>query len=244
MNLTDVDDKIIRRAVEQGKTIGRGDGADRGDLSPRPRVPAHPARGELSEGDGLHPADDRPRRAADRSRRGVSGGGRLGLLRDRQVSRLRQAVAARHARGEERRARSAGRLHQGERAGLRSLEGGEARGRAVRCGVGLAVGARPPGLASRVLGDGHGPARRDARPARRRDRPHLPASRGRDRPERGRDRKALLPLVVPRRVPADRRRQDGQAGRERAHRRGAAQRRACRRRRCGISSSTRTTARS
>ena len=50
----------------------------------------------------------------------------------------------------------AGRLHEGERAGLRALEGGEARGRAHRRRVGFAVGARAPGLASRVLGDGDG----------------------------------------------------------------------------------------
>ena len=43
-----------------------------------------------------------------------------------QVSGVRQALAARHAGDQDRRARGAGRLRQGERAGFRALEGGEA----------------------------------------------------------------------------------------------------------------------
>ena len=61
MNLTDVDDKIIRRAHEQGKTI-------REVTEPitaifhedREYLRIERGRG-LSEGDGLHPADDRAR---------------------------------------------------------------------------------------------------------------------------------------------------------------------------------------
>ena len=68
MNLTDVDDKIIKRAHEQGKTITRGDRADHRDLSRGSEVPAHRGRRGLSDGDGLHPADDRARRATARRR--------------------------------------------------------------------------------------------------------------------------------------------------------------------------------
>ena len=84
-----------------GEDDRRGHRAGHRDLPSGSRVPPHPAGRGLSEGDRLHPADGRARRAADRARRGVQGGGRLGLLRDRQVPRLRQALAPRHARGED-----------------------------------------------------------------------------------------------------------------------------------------------
>ena len=214
MNLTDVDDKIIKRAQEQGKTIREVTAPVDRDLPSRSRVPAHPARGGLSEGDRLHPADDRARRAADRARRGVPGGGRLGLLRDRQVSRLRQALAPRHARGEDAAracSRTTTRKENAQDFALwkAAKPEDEAHGR----GVGFTVGPRPPRLAPRVLGDGDGPARRDARPPLRRHRPHLPAPRGRDRAERSGDGEAVLALLVPRRVPAHRRREDGEARR-------------------------------
>ena len=150
MNLTDVDDKIIKRAHEQGKTITRGHRARDRDLSSRSRVSAHPAGGGVSEGDRLHPADDRARRAADRARRRVSGGRSLGVLRHREVSRLRPALAARHARDQGGRARHPGRLQQGERAGLRALEGGEAGGRGRRAPRGIPRGdaAGPAGTSN------------------------------------------------------------------------------------------------
>ena len=50
----------------------------------------------------------------------------------------------------------------------------------------VAVGAGPPGLAHRVLGDGPALPRRRVRHPRRRARPDLPAPRERDRPVQGR----------------------------------------------------------
>ena len=67
---------------------------------------------------------------------------------------------------------------QGGSARLRALEGEQAgRGHVV----GLAVGARPAGLAHRVLGDGGEAPRPRVRDPRRRPRPRLPAPRERDR---------------------------------------------------------------
>ena len=103
MNLTDVDDKIIKRAAEQGKTITRGHRAGHRDLPSRSRVPAHRARRRMYP----KATDYIPQMIALVERlieRGVAyqGRGRLGLLRDRPVSRLRPALAPRHARGQER----------------------------------------------------------------------------------------------------------------------------------------------
>ena len=97
MNLTDVDDKIITRAAA-GEDDPRGHRAGHRDLSSRSRVsPNRDGRG-VSEGDGAHSGDDRARRAAHGARARVSGGGRIRVLRDRALSRLRKALAARHAR--------------------------------------------------------------------------------------------------------------------------------------------------
>ena len=67
---------------------------------------------------------------------------------------------------------------QGRSTRLRALEGQQAgRGH----GLGRAVGARPAGLAHRVLGDGGAAARPGLRDPRRRARPRLPAPRERAR---------------------------------------------------------------
>ena len=72
----------------------------------------------------------------------------------------------------------------------------------------------------------------------------LSASRGRDRAVRGGDRRDVLALLVPRCVPADRRRQDGQAAGQRHDGPGDARGAGSRRRRSATSCSTRTIARS
>ena len=61
MNLTDVDDKIITPRARAGEDDSRGHRAGDRDLSRGSRVSAHRARRGVSEGDGLHPADDRAR---------------------------------------------------------------------------------------------------------------------------------------------------------------------------------------
>ena len=143
MNLTDVDDKIIRRAHEQGKTIR--------EVTEPVTAIFHEDREYLRiEAAEVYPkaTDYIPQMIALVERliaRGVAyqaEDGSVYFAIDRFPG-VRQAVASRHARGQDRRARRAGRLLEGERAGLRALEGGEAGGRGDRRGVGLAVGPRP-----------------------------------------------------------------------------------------------------
>ena len=87
---------------------------------------------------------------------------------------------------------------------------------AIGRGVGFTVGPRPPGLASRVLG--HGDATCSARrstftaAASTSIFPHHEDEIAQSEAATG---KTVLALLVPRRVPADRRRQDGEARRER-----------------------------
>jgi cysteinyl-tRNA synthetase len=85
-------------------------------------------------------------------------------------------------------------------------------------------GARPAGLAHRVLGDELRAARRTLRHPRRRHGPAVPAPRERDRAERGRERRPFVRLDA-QRLPQRRRREDVQvAGQLLHHRRRAAQR--------------------
>ena len=190
MNLTDVDDKIIKRAREQGKTI-------REVTEPVIEI-FHEDRQYLR----IQRAEHYPRATeyipqmielVERlvERRVAYQAEEVGVFRDRPVSGLREAVAARHARGQDGCAGRAGRLLEGERAGFRALEGGEAGGRGGGRGVGFAVGPGRAGLASRVLGDGDRAVGRDARPALRRRGPDIPAPRGRDRAVGGGDRETF-----------------------------------------------------
>jgi cysteinyl-tRNA synthetase len=166
MNLTDVDDKIIIRREQQGKTITQVTDpvvevfhADREylrieDAEHYPRATAYiPQMIALVErliANGVaYQADDGAVYFAIASSRGY---GRLSRLDTREIQ-----SGARVAQDD---------YSEGERAGLRALEGGEARGRGVRRGVGFAVGPRASGLASRVLGDGDVHSWRDARHAR------------------------------------------------------------------------------
>ena len=78
---------------------------------------------------------------------------------------------------------------------------------AGRAGVALAVGRRPPRLAHRVRGDVARPARRRLRHPRRRPRPRLPAPRERAGPGRGRGAHLRPPLGA-QRLRRGRRRED------------------------------------
>ncbi len=157
MNLTDVDDKIIRRAHEQGKSIQQVTEpitkifhADREYLRIE-RAEVYPkatdyiaqmiALVERLVAHGVaYPADDKSVYFA------------IVALSD-----LRAAVAPRYARCPGGCARLAGRVLQGECPGFCTLEGSKARRRSIGRRVGFAVGARAAGLASRVLGDGDRP---------------------------------------------------------------------------------------
>ena len=116
-----------------------------------------------------------------------------------------------------RRPRRQRQLRQRRRAGLRAVEGDQAR----RADLGLRAGPRTPGLAPGMLGDGAAAAGAAAhRPARRRHRPDLPASRKRDRAERRRHGHALLAVLGARRAPDHRQREDVQVARQRLQRQG------------------------
>ena len=133
------DHRALGRA---GENDSRGHRAGHRDLPSRSRVPSHRDGRSVSEGHGSHSGDDCAGRAAHGARARVPGGGRVGVFRDRAVSRLRKALAPRHAADPRGRARRRGRLQQGRRPRLRALESGEAGGRADRRRVGLTLGAR------------------------------------------------------------------------------------------------------
>ena len=92
--------------------------------------------------------------------------------------------------------------------------------RAGSAGLGQPVGARPAGLAYRMLGDERGASRRDLRHPRRRPRPDLPAPRERDRAERVRASAAgpLCAIWMHNGFLTRRRRQDVEIARQFLHR--------------------------
>ena len=217
MNLTDVDDKIIKRAHEQGKTITRGHraGHARSSIADREYLRIERGRG-LSEGDGLHPADDRARASA-RS----SAGWRIRPRTSRCTSRsIGFPAYGRLSRLDTREVKAGARVAQDDYTKENAQDFAlwkaakpedEATGAAWdspwgrgRPGWHLECSAMAMDLLGETL-DIHCGG----------DRPDLPASRGRDRAVRGGDGQAVLALLVPRRVPADRRHQDGQAPRQR-----------------------------
>ena len=170
-NITDIDDKIIARARENGEPIeavterfinrdarglrGARDSAARSG-APRHRVRGANARSHLRpRGQGLC----LPRR---RRRR---------LLRDCALSGVREAVGQPGGSASSRSADRRGR-DQGIGGGLRAVEGGEA-GRAL---LAVALGSGPAGLAYRVLRDVDGESRRTVRHPRRGPRPRLSPS--------------------------------------------------------------------
>ena len=215
MNLTDVDDKIIKRAHEQGKTITQVTDpvteifhADRKYLRIEDAEVYPTATGHIPEMIALverllekgiaYKADDGSVYfAIDR----FPGYGRLSRLDKREIK-----AGARVAQDD----------YTKENAQDFALwKAAKDEDEADRCRVGRAIRSRASGLAPRVLGHGDEVPRRDARHSWRRRRPRLSASRGRDRAVRGGDRSAVFALLVPRRVPAGRRHQDVQADRQR-----------------------------
>ena len=159
MNITDIDDKIIRGAAAAGETIG--------DLTTR-WSRAFPDRRDGSPDDGArrpapghraHPRDRDPGRAAPRDRSRLSDRRRLDLLPDRVLADLRAAGPSGPRAAPGGRAGRGRRVRQGRRARLRALEGGQA-GRALVVDGGR---RRPAGLAHRVLGHEHASPRRDVR---------------------------------------------------------------------------------
>ena len=187
MNITDIDDKIIRGAAAAG---------DRSRTWPTATWPASSADADalrMTTPDVLPRATEHIDEIVDAHRDAARAGPRLSdrrrldLLPDRLVAGLRPPGPARSGAAPGRRAGRGRRVRQGRRPRLRALEGPEAR----RTVVGDGHRRGPAGLAHRVLGDEHGPPRAVVRHPYRRRRPDLPAPRGRDRPERGRDRAAV-----------------------------------------------------
>ena len=149
-NITDIDDKIIQRAQQNGEPMAGADGA------------LHPRHAR-----GLRGARHRCRRITNRARPSTSPqiiamvqaliDKGLRLRRRRTATcciavakfrGLRPAVRQ-EPRGPARRCARRGRRGQARSARLRAVEGSEAG----RAGVGVAVGPGPAGLAHRVLGD-------------------------------------------------------------------------------------------
>ena len=206
-----------RRGPDAGPGRARAQDAGRDRRRVRGRVPRrrgarqHPARERLPAGDRARRRDGRPRRAARGRRPCLRLRGGQPLLLGRVVPRLRPAVGQ-HAR------RAARRASRGDRAGqaglgrLRALEG-RRRGPPAQM-ADAALGRGLPGLASRMLGDGHALPRGPLRHPHRRHRQRLPASRGRDRPVGAVRRRRPGEPLGPRRVPADVGQEDGEVGRQ------------------------------
>ncbi len=172
--------------------LSRGHGAPP-DRAPGGRAPSDAARG------GDDPPCGGPRRAgAYVHRRGER------LLQDLELPRLRTPVAPRRGGHPSRRPRRQRSVREGERSGLRPLEGEDRR--ALVGAVGRALRPGAPGLAPRVFGHEHEVSGGDLRPPLRRDRPRVSASRERDRPEHRRHRQGLRSPLDPRGAPPRRRR--------------------------------------
>ena len=238
MNITDIDDKIIRGAAAAGETIetlaerylGRLPGRRRrapDDDAGRP-APGHPVHRRRSS-TLIETLLERRPRLPDRRR--------LDLLPDLVVAGLRPAGPPRPRRAPGGGAGGGRRVRQGRRPRLRPVEGPEAG----RAGLGDGDRPGPAGLAHRMLGDEHGPPRTVVRHPHRRHRPDLPAPRGRDRPERGGDRPDVRRDVAPLRPPPDGRLEDGQVDRQHRAGRRLPGRRASRRGPFGWRSSRSTT---
>ena len=127
MNITDVDDKIIRDAAREGIAIGeltaRYTQAFLDDLDRA----AHHASGRPAARHRPHRRHGRAHPDAARARSRLPHGRRLGLLPDRVVAGLRHAGAPGAGCAAGRRARRGGRVQQGRRPRLRAVEGPQAR---------------------------------------------------------------------------------------------------------------------
>ena len=158
-NITDIDDKIIRRSLERGMPIRQltedmiaalHEDADRLFIE----RPTHEPRATR-----VRAADARADRHAREEGLRLPRAERRRQLCGAQVPRLRQALRQVDRPASRRRA-GGGARRQGGSARLRDVEGGEAD-RARRRQVAERVRPRPAGLAHRVLGHVQGAARRD-----------------------------------------------------------------------------------
>ena len=176
-NITDIDDKIIRRAAELGEPIGA--------FTERFIQAMHEDCAAL----GILPPDARAARHRSSCRRSSPWSQEL-LARDYAYvaanGDVMYAVARFAGYG-----RLSGKRLADLRAGAR-VEVDEAKrdpldfvlwkhAKPGRAGLGVALGSRAARLAHRVLGDVHRAARHALRPARRRHGPQVPAPRERDR---------------------------------------------------------------
>ena len=183
-NITDIDDKIIRRALERGISIralteemieALQQDTDALGLE----RPTHQPRATQYVPQMLEMiAHARGRRASATA--AANGDVNFAV---RKFPGLRQALGQVDRPAARRRARRRPR-RQGGPARLRDVEVGQGE-RARRRQVAEPVRPRPAGLAHRVLGDVQGAARRALRHPRRRPGPAVPAPRERDRAERG-----------------------------------------------------------
>ncbi len=148
-NITDIDDKIIRRAAENGETpselTARYIAAMNEDFA---ALGLAAARSRAAR-DSVRPADAGHHRPAAEEGTRVPGRRRRRQLRRAQVPRLRQALGPLARRVARRRTRRR-RRQQARSARLRAVEACQA----WRAAVGIALGRWTPGLAHRVLGDG------------------------------------------------------------------------------------------
>ena len=169
MNITDVDDKIIRNATAAGVPIGEYtksfETAFFEDLeSLRVERPEIIAR--ATEHIPKMVALVQKLAAAGAAYKTEDGSWYFRLAAFPEYGKLSKKDLSRHGR---RRAGGRGRVREGLGARLCAVEGGQAR----RDLVGYGDRARAAGLAHRVLGDGDGVPGRELRPARRRRRPDV-----------------------------------------------------------------------
>ena len=130
MNITDVDDRIIRDLPGGGRDARRADRAAHRPIHGRPEDAAHRSADAPDAGDRAHPGDGGAHRHAAREGPRLPDRRRLDLLPHLVLAGVRHAGQARSAGGARRRARRGRRLRQGRRARLRAVEGAQA-GRAV-----------------------------------------------------------------------------------------------------------------
>ncbi len=216
-NITDIDDKIIKRAQENGETPAA--------LTERFIAAMHEDERAL----GVLPPDHEPR-ATEYVAQMLAMIGQLirnGLAYPapngdvyysvRAFPELRPPVRQEPRRAARRRARGR-RPQQARSDGFRAVESRQTG----RAGVGLALGTGPPRLAYRMLGDERRPARQTFRHPRRRPGSAVSAPRKRDRAVRRRARLHLRQLLDAQRLRAGGQRKDVQvAGQLLHHPRGA-----------------------
>ena len=229
MNLTDIDDKIIRGAAAEGITHARARGPLRRPVPRRRGRAGHDPPGRPAARHRAHRRRSRrwSRRCSTRATPTATDDGsiffriaswpaygRLARL-DPDAMRVGERVEADEYGKDDVRDFA---LWKGPKPGEPSWD--------------TAIGPGPARLAHRVLRDEHGPPRAVVRHPHGRRGPRLPAPRGRDRPVRGGDRPAVRADLAALRAPADGRREDGEVDGEHRPRGGPGRRRASRRARC------------